>query len=460
MQDPFMTASMTTSAPNDRWINSTPVAVSISKAQTPLLPSGPLSLATLTDFALSHNPSSREAWAAARAQAAAYGVARASFLPSLDAAVSVTHGRFSTTGGSANVQNVFTNSSNASTQTRIIPSLGLSYVLFDFGARAATTEAAQYNLLAANLAQNRALQNIVLQVEQAYYQLLGANELIAATQQTIRNAEASYQAADAKREAGMATIGEVYQAKTALAQARLALDRARGDAQKFGGQLAAATGLPVNTALVLAPVPEKPPLAEIKRTVDAYLAQARAARPDVGAAEAQARAAQARIKLAQASGKPSIGISANSGLNFSSGSDTIGRNATLGLNVQIPLFTGFRATYATKEAEALADQAAAARDRIVQQVDLDVWQAYFDMETAAASIDSAQAFYASARQSLDVAQARYKAGVGTLLDVLSAQAADATARVDAIQAQLAWYASLSRLNNAMGAISPPEQGIP
>lgn len=452
--DPFRTESQTTASPGQRWTGEPPALTAV-RGKAEKLPTGALSLAALTDYALSHNPASREIWAAARAQAAAYGVAQAAFLPSLDVTVSATHGRFSSNAGSGFSN--FQTSSNGTTQTRIVPSLGLSYVLFDFGARAATAEAAQYNLLAANLAQNRALQDIVLQVEQAYYQLLGANELIAATQQTIRNAEASYEAADARREAGLATIGEVYQARTVLAQARLALDRARGDARKFSGQLATAVGLPVNTQLMLAPVPPKPPTADIKQTVDMYLTQAQAARPDLAAAEAQARAAQARIKLAEASGKPIIGVSASSGLSYVSGNDAVGRTSSIGLNVQIPVFTGFRSTYATKQAEALADQAAAARDRLLQQVDLDVWQAYFDLETASAAIQSAEVFYASAQQSLEVAQARYKAGVGTLLDVLSAQAADATARVDAIQAQLAWYSALSRLNNAMGAVVAPGQ---
>ena len=63
------------------------------------------------------------------------------------------------------------------TQTRYGPTLSLSYVLLDFGARAARGDVAQASLLAANLEQNQAIQDVVLAVEQAYYLLLGLEAL-------------------------------------------------------------------------------------------------------------------------------------------------------------------------------------------------------------------------------------------------------------------------------------------
>jgi len=167
-----------------------------------ILPDAPLTLAALTDLALLNNPATREAWAAARAQAAAAGVAASTFFPSLDALVLMSHGR----------------SSGAEAQTRVAPSLGLSYVLFDFNARGASREAAQYGLLAANLTQNRILQDVVLRVEQTYYQLLSAQQTVGAAQETLTTAQASVDAAKVRRQAGLATLGDIYQVETALAQ--------------------------------------------------------------------------------------------------------------------------------------------------------------------------------------------------------------------------------------------------
>ena len=50
--------------------------------------------------------------------------------------------------------------------------------------------------------------------------------------------------------------------------------------------------------------------------------------------------------------------------------------------MRIPLFTGFRDTYRVRQAEAQAAQAEAARDNLYQQTELDVWQSYYDLQTA------------------------------------------------------------------------------
>lgn len=416
------------------------------------LPARPLTLAELTDFALLNSPRTREVWAAARAEAAALGAAEAAFFPTIDGLISATRTR-SNNNSSNNA-----NAGSGGSQTRISPGISLSYVLFDFGARAAAADAARYGLLAANLTQNRALQDVVLQVEQAYFALLGARQTIVAARQTLATAQASLDAANARRAAGLATIGDVYQAQTALAQARLALERANGEAAKLRGELATAIGLPANAPLEIAPA-EQPPTREIKNTVDAYLEQASQTRPDLIAAEAQFRAARANVDAATARGLPSFELGANVGRTYSSSGNDISNNS-ITLNLRIPLFNGHRTRYAINQAEARADQAAAARDRIALQVELEVWQAYYDLETARAQIDSARALLASATLSREVAQERYRAGVGNVLEVLTAQAAEADARLQSIQAELGWYSSLARLNNAIGmfATAPRERG--
>ena len=59
---------------------------------------------------------------------------------------------------------------------------------------------------------------------------------------------------------------------------------------------------------------------------------------------------------------------------------------------------------------------------------------------------------ASAEQSERVALGRYKAGVGTVLDVLNAQSALAAARMQRIQSELDWYVYRAVLAQAMGAL--------
>jgi outer membrane protein TolC len=409
----------------------------------------PMTLAQLTDLALLNNPATREVWEAAHAQAAAVGIAEAGYYPTLDALVPLTRGK-SSINSSAGV-------TSGTIQTRLAPSISLSYVLFDFGARSSTKRAASYNLLAANLAQNRALQAVVLRVEQTYYQLLAARQTIVAGEETLKNVQLSYDVANARRQAGLATIGDVYQAETLLAQSRLQLRKAQGEAGKLKGVLCNAVGLPANTKLELAPLETQLPTKAVRATVEDYLEAAKSNRPDLGAAEAQARAAHASADAASSQGYPTVDLTISGGKTYNNfdrnGYSSSSTNGTIGLNLRIPLFNGFKTTYTVRQAEARAAQLDATRDRIVQQVELDVWQAYFDLDTAEAAIDSAHALLRSAGQSREVAQARYQAGVGNLPDLLLAQANEANARMEVIQAEMGWYSSLSQLNNAIGMFS-------
>jgi outer membrane protein len=439
--DPFNTRELIAPDPSEPWRRQTPLPEAPSPQVTPV-PDSPLTLAQLTDLALSNNPATREAWAIARVEAANLGLARSLYLPQVTAIGSVTHSKAISSSG---VQ--------VDPQTRYGPSLSLTYLLYDSGARANEVEAARFRLLAANLLQNRVLQDVVLLTEQTYYLVLGLEQLIAANREALKSAETALTAAQTRREAGLATLGDVYRAETAAGQARLTLRRNEGELAKARGQLSTATGVPVNTALNLAPWPKAAPVTEIRESVDNILAQATSTRPDLIAAEAQARAAQAGVGIAKAAGRPTVELTTNLGRTYFTDNRPHSDSYSVGLALRIPIFTGFNRTYAVRQAEALADQAAASRDRLFRQTELDVWQAYYDLNTAAASVDTSAGVVKSADQSAEVALGRYKAGVGTLLDLLTAQSDLATARVQSIQSQLDWYTGVARLAYSRGALS-------
>jgi outer membrane protein TolC len=59
---------------------------------------------------------------------------------------------------------------------------------------------------------------------------------------------------------------------------------------------------------------------------------------------------------------------------------------------------------------------------------------------------------ASARQSAEVASGQYKEGVGSILDLLSAQKSLAMARAEQINAHLGWFVSLAQLAHDVGIL--------
>jgi len=118
----------------------------------------------------------------------------------------------------------------------------------------------------------------------------------------------------------------------------------------------------------------------------------------------------------------------------------------------VPIFSGYDTTYRVRSAEAKAEVALAQRDSLALQVGLDVWSSYQALQTATQSLRTAADLLASADQSERVALGRYRAGVGTLIDLLNAQSALAAARVQRIQAALDWHVSRATLAKAVGTL--------
>lgn len=439
-RDPFATQRLVAPAPNEVWQPDAPLPHVPQPPHAPA-PDAPLTLVELTDLALSNNPATREAWAIARAEAANLGLAHSLYFPQVNALGSISHSKAISSSG---VQ--------VDPQTRYGPSLSLTYLIYDFGARANEVEAARYRLLAANLLQNRVLQDVVLLVEQTYYQVLGLEQLIAANREALKAAETALAVAKTRRDAGLATVGDVYRAETAAGQARLTLKQNEGELAKARGQLATVAGVPIASSIKLASWNASPPMTEIRDSVESILVSAKETRPDLIAAEAQARAARASVDIARAAGRPTIELAANTGRTLFTDDRPRSDSYSIGLSLRIPIFTGFNRTYAVRQAEAIADQAEASRDRLFRQTELGVWQAYFDLNTAASTVETSEAVVKSADNSAEVALARYKSGVGTLLDLLTAQSDQATARVQLIQSQLDWYTGLTRLGHARGAL--------
>jgi TolC family type I secretion outer membrane protein len=441
LADPFDTEAMAPLKPSSR------LAARVGEAPcaTDLLATA-LTAIDAVDLALCNHPQTREVWASARAQAALVGVARAGWLPNLDASASATR---------------FQNRDNPFTRTSV--ALTLSWLLVDFGQRSANVENAQQLLNAAAATQDATVQALFLAALQTYYAAQATQAAVVSANEAERAARESFQAADARYNVGVATPADRLQAQTALSQATLNRIRAEGEARNALGALANALGFAAQQPLALAELPAAPVETVFQKEVDALIGEAQARRPDLRAAEAQLKAAEAGVDLARAQGRPTISLAAGPSWQESAGVITQGNS--IGLSLNVPLFAGFDTTYRVRSAAAQAEVRAAQRDRIKNQVALDVWRAYQSLTTATQSLKTTADLVASAEQSAKVALGRYKAGVGTVLDLLTAQSALASARLQRIQAQLDWNVYRATLAQAIGALDytllqPAAEGRP
>ena len=428
LSDPFATDAVTPPQPSPQ---SAGRSAGVPCARE--LPAAALTAIDAVDLTLCNNPQTREVWAAARYQAAQVGVAQAAWLPNLD--------------GRLGASRLWTEQRNYNSSSS---ALTLSWLVFDSGARSATGENARQLLAAAAATQDSTVQSLFLSALQAFYTAQATQAAVVSTTEAERAAREGFNAAESRYRVGVATPADRLLAQTALSQATLNRIRAEGETRNALGALANVMGFPAGRALALSPPPAVLPDAAFAQEVAALIAEAEVRRPDLKAAEAQVRAAEAGVDLARAQGRPTISVS--TGPTWAEVDRVAANGGIISVTVDVPIFSGFDTTYRVRAAEAQVDVRTAQRDRLRNQVALDVWKAYQSLTTATQSLKTTLDLVASAEQSERVALGRYKAGVGTVLDLLTAQSALASARLQRIQAALDWFVFRATLAQSVGAL--------
>jgi outer membrane protein TolC len=402
-------------------------------------------LADVVEIALSNNPVTRASYFRALAARAQLGVDRAPYYPTIDLGINAARTKQSALGGQFDYS-----------LTSYGPEATLTYLLFDVGGRAADAESSRLGVLAADWTHTAVVQNVILAVQQTYVGYLNSRAQLEAAKSNLKTAQTAHEAASVRRKAGVATIADELQAQTAMSQAQLAVDRLSGQVLALRGALATAMGLPANTPYDVGDLPDELPLEEVSKTVDDLIADARSLRPDLAAARLEAQRADVHIKSVHADGLPSIFASADANRTYYDPStySNYGDNWAIRVGLNIPIFLGFETKYNVQKAEAEAAAASADAQSLEQQVILQVWTSYYGLQTANQLVKTSNDLLASAEQSERVALGRYQEGVGTIIDLLTAQSALADARAEEILARSAWFYALAQLAHDTGVASP------
>jgi outer membrane protein len=425
-------------------------------------------LPELIDIAQSSHPETRIAWNNARNAALAAGIAQSAYLPRVTASVigghASAHGQSTVLGGTQDT---------SSTGTGTISALSLQWLLFDFGEREATVEAAQQLSVAANIAFTAAHQRVIHEVCIAFYALAAAQAQVETAGQSLRNALDVEAAATERRKRGIGTVIEVNQARQASAQARLAEVRAKGGAQDAYLALVSAMGISPLTQFKVADVSHRALSGSMLQPVERIVSEALARRPDVLGAYAAQKASAASVRAAEADFRPKLFMSATGSYNSghlgasaipSAGQQpptlNVGGNrwgSTVIVGVTVPLYDGRVRDSVLMQAQANADKAAATLDRVREEAVRQIVAAQNTLETSLAAHDASIALAQAAQTGFDAAFDAYRHGVGSITAVTLAQTQLLQAQAasnDAHSAALAAAATLAFATGALGAAPP------
>ncbi len=219
------------------------------------------------------------------------------------------------------------------------------------------------------------------------------------------------------------------------------------------GSLAAAMGLPANARFDIPDVKASDSVANVSASVDTLINRAISLRPDLAESRAQAAQLAAQIQIARSAGYPSLTVtSLNSYASTLLGPTSSGRNSSLVLGLQIPIFNGWSREFDVRAARAQYQAGLAHVASTEQQITVQVFASYAALQTAREALTAAVELLTAAVQSADVAIGRYREGVGTIVDVLLARSALDQARAEDIQARWEWRIALTQLAHDVGSL--------
>jgi outer membrane protein len=409
----------------------------------------PLDLVSAVERALCADPEARAAWLNARVAATQLGLAYSAFLPTVSASSTGTRLSSHTTQGA---------SRSDDGQKSLTHQVELDYLLYDFGARSANAKRYEQLLLAAGHARDSAVQQVFLSACSTYYQAQAAVDLLAAAEAAKRAARDSLHAIQARYVSGVASQADRLQASIAFSEAELAVVRAEADRRVAFGALASAIGLRPDAELEVPVSPDFLPDDEFSGEIDALFQDMQKTNPQILAAQAQLVAAQQQARSVEAGGAPSVSLqmvrSANRTHPFASGGiRSANQSYSVGFIVSIPLFDGFSRSYQVAQARVGVDAAANGVASVQQAAALNLWSSYQALVKSSTGLRLDAELLASAKESYRVAQGRYQAGVGDVLQLLTAQASLASADIDRIQTLTNWKISKLTLLYHLGRLS-------
>jgi NodT family efflux transporter outer membrane factor (OMF) lipoprotein len=371
-------------------------------------------LDALMTQALQGNPSLRIAQARlARAQAMSEA-ARANTLPQVNGSLNVTRQHFTKNGlYPPPIAGATVNTGDLGLQG--------SWELDFFGKNAAALQAAVGATRAAEADAQAARVLLTTNVARAYLQLARTNDQLAVAQRTLEQRQQSLQLVSDRVRAGLDTNLELRQSEGSLPETRQQIEALREQATIAEHALAALTGAGNRDV-----VAKQPSLARLKAMpVPTQLpSDLLGERADIVAARWRVEAATQNVRSAKAQFYPSINIAGLVGLSsFGLGKllDMGSTQWSLGPAIHLPIFDAGRLRANLRGNTADLDAAIESYNASV----LDAIRDTADQLASAQSIARQQAEQASAQQAAeaayDIALQRYKAGLGTYLNVLSAE---------------------------------------
>jgi outer membrane protein len=300
-------------------------------------------------------------------------------------------------------------------------------------------------------------QDVLLATDQAFYRLLNAQSLLDVAKATVAARGDVQNLTSALTKSALKSDLDLNIASADLSQAQLLELDAENGVASASAALAAVLAAPADTLYHAVEDPEDeappPPSADSSKAINA---SAQAQRPDLQALRFNAAADRKFAASQQLQHLPTISALATGGITPVAPDGIFVPNwyAAAGVNLTLPLFTGFRIDAQAQEARLRQKAAEKQAQDLSDSIARDVRVAVLNAQTAFRRIAVADQFRKQTAQALALAQTRYKLGLSSIVELSQAQLQGTQAAVAAVNARYDYLLSLRSLDYARGQLAP------
>jgi len=305
--------------------------------------------------------------------------------------------------------------------------INISQLIFDFGRTLNLTAAAKFQALSEAQQQELVKAQVLLQVNRAYFNVLKAQALLAVADQTVTSRQAIYEEIAALAKSKLKSDLDQTYARANLEQANQLVLQATNAVEVAYAELSDAMGFGAVEKFSLS----DPPLFKFpEKTVGLLVSIALQIRPEVVALRDEVNGAQRQAAAERDARLPRLEALGTFGRTTLGDSSVLGTYAAAGIDIQVPLWTGGLLSARQNEATLRASAQQKSLEQQENQVVKEVNSSWFDAFTALKNIGVAEQLAASAQQALELADAEYRAGQTSIIELSQAQ-------LNALQAEIA-----------------------
>jgi outer membrane protein len=401
----------------------------------------PLTLQQAEQIALKNHPRIGSATLIAQAAGQVVSEARSQYFPTI---VSNTTGALANTG-TVMAAGALTTSSLSN---RFASGISIVQLVTDFGRTNSLTRAARLHVEAQDQNVTSARAQITLDVRSAYFGVLAADAVLKVAQAALENRQLLLRQVTALSQSNLRSTLDVSFAQVLASQAQLAVYEAENNSDDARAQLASSMGLARSQHFVLV---EQDLPAALGQDLEPLITEALGERPDLLSRERDRDAAYQSADAEKKLSYPTISMAATAGVIPESDHTLTHNNYEAGgINLSIPVLNG--GLFAARHEEALFRANAA--DKNVQdyslQVTHEVETAWYEANTAFRRLAVTAQLVDETTEAVRLAQARYEAGLGSIVELNQAQLSEIQAQIDAASAKYDYLNRRTVLDYSIG----------